>query len=158
VISTKSKSKIPKTHSWPIGAKAISDALKDTQQYELLEIRFRFWAGFMNDRGKGFPYPVLCVAYSGPKNFFSGSNWMAEKGYYDPKWEIVVYPVPRLWKHVIKGMLIAEALPKIRGWLISNVHSMGREGSHALTFQFDELKNEITSEETASSEWNTERC
>jgi hypothetical protein len=89
--------------------------------------------------------------------FFSASKSMAENGYYDPNWTIAVYAVPRPLKHVIQGKLIPEALPKIRAWLISNVHSLDREGFHALTFSFDELKNEIMSEGTASLQWNTER-
>jgi hypothetical protein len=88
---------------------------------------------------------------------FSASKSMAENGYYDPDWTIAVYAVPRTLKHVIHGILVPEALPKIRRRLISNVHSLDRERFHALTFSFDELKKEITSEETASLQWNTER-
>jgi hypothetical protein len=82
---------------------------------------------------------------------------MAENGYYDPDWTIEVYAVPRPLKHIVQGKLIAEALPKIRHWLISNAYALDREGSHSLTFSFDELKNEITPEETASFEFTTER-
>lgn len=151
------KSTIPKTHSYPIGFKAMSDALSGVPQHELLKVEFSFWKSLIRDHGTAIPYQVLCVSYSGPMHLFSGSKSMAEKGRYDAKWAIKVYPVPRPLKHVVQGKLIAEALPKIRDWLISNVHSLEREGSHALTFSFDELKNEITSEETACLDWKTER-
>jgi hypothetical protein len=72
-------------------------------------------------------------------------------------WTVEVDAVPRPLKHVIQGQLIAEALPKIRKWLISNDHSLEREGGHQLTFYFDELKNEVTSEENSSPQWDTER-
>jgi hypothetical protein len=145
VIPTKSKSKIPKTHSYPLGAKAISDALIDVPQLELLGIEFWFSRRWGKDNGTSVPYHVLRVFYSGPTHF------------YGPRWAIRVHPVPRHLKHAIQGKLIAEALPKVRDWLISNVHSLDREGLHALTFSFDELNNEITSEETTSSEFATER-
>ena len=157
VIPTKSKSKIPKTHSYPIGAKAISDALADVPQHELLEVNFWFLKSSAKDHVTAIPYQVLRVSYSGPAHFFSASKSMAENGVLDAKWSILVHPVPRPLKHIVQGKLMAEALPKIRHWLISNVHSLDREGFHALTFSFDELKNEITSEETASSEFTTER-
>ena len=157
MIPTKSKSKIPKTHSYPIGAKAISDALTGVPQRELLNIEFWFRGRSVKDHGTTVPYQVLHVSYSGPMHFFSLSKSMAENGYYDPRWTIRVHAVPRPLKHIVQGKLMAEALPKIRHWLVSNVHSLDREGFHALTFSFDELKNEITSEETASSEFTTER-
>jgi len=148
VIPTKSKSKIPKTHSYPIGAKAISDALADVPQHELLEVNFWFLKSSAKDHITAIPYQVLRVSYSGPAHFFSASKSMAENGVLDAKWSILVHPVPRPLKHIVQGKLMAEALPKIGHWLISNVHSLDREGFHALTFSFDELKNEITSEES----------
>ena len=157
MIPTKSKSKIPKTHSYPIGPKAISDALADVPQHELLEVNFWFLKSSAKDHVTAIPYQVLRVSYSGPAHFFSASKSMAENGVLDAKWSILVHPVPRPLKHIVQGKLMAEALPKIGHWLISNVHSLDREGFHALTFSFDELKNEITSEETASSEFTTER-
>jgi hypothetical protein len=144
VIPTGYKTKIPRTHSYPLAAKAISDALIGVPQRELLKIDFRFWKGFAKDRVIGAPYRVLSASYSAPSSPFGG-------------WAVNVHAVPRLLKQVIEGKLIAEALPKIRDWLISNDHSSEREGGHQLTFYFDELKNEITSEETSSSEWDTER-
>ena len=157
MIPTRSKSKIPQTHSYPIGAKAISDALADVPQHELLEVNFWFLKSSAKDHVTAIPYQVLRVSYSGPAHFFSASKSMAENGVLDAKWSILVHPVPRPLKHIVQGKLMAEALPKIGHWLISNVHSLDREGFHALTFSFDELKNEITSEETASSEFTTER-
>jgi len=157
VIPTRSKSKIPQTHSYPLGAKAISEALIDVPQRELLSIEFWFPRRWGKENGTSVPFQVLRVYYSGPTHFFSASKSMAEKGYYDPRWAIRVHSVLRPSKHVVQGKLITEALPKVRDWLISNVHSSDREGFHALTFSFDELKNEIISEESASAEFTTER-
>ncbi len=144
MIPTGYKTRIPKTLSYPLGAKAISDALIGVPERELLKINFWFWKGFAKDRVPGAPYRVLSASYSGPGRM---SGWIVR-----------VYAAPRALKHKIQSKLISEALPKMRGWLRSNFHSSEREGGHQLTFYFDELKDEITSEETSSSEWNTERA
>jgi hypothetical protein len=143
VIPTEYKSKIPKTLSYPVGAKAISAALADVPQRELLKIKFVYWKGFVKDRVIGAPNRVLEASYSGP-GVLSG-------------WTIDVFPVPRPFKHVIQVKLIAEALPKATAWLKSNFHSTDREGGHHLTFSYDELKNEIIAEERSSTDWQTER-
>jgi hypothetical protein len=109
VIPTNYKKKIPRTHSFPLAAKAISDALIGVPQRELLKIDFWFWKGFVKDRVVGHPYGVLSVSYSGPGLGPSG-------------WRIQVRAVPRPLKHMIQGKLMADALPKIKDWLLSNPH------------------------------------
>jgi hypothetical protein len=144
VIPTGFKTKIPGTHSYPMGAKAISDALIGVPQHELLKIYFRHRKGFAKDRVPGAPYCVLEASYLGPGPL-SG-------------WSITVQSVPRSLKHIVQGKLATEGLPRIRAWLLSNAHFLDREGGHHLRFYFDELKDEITSEETSSSAWSTERA
>ena len=109
MIPTGHKKKIPSTHSYPLGAKAISDALIDVPQRELPKINFDFYTGFAKDRVPGAPYRVLSASYSG-STFLSLAGWIVE-----------VHAVPRPLKHVIPGKLIADALPKIREWLISTI-------------------------------------
>lgn len=137
MIPTGYKSQIPKTHSYPLGAKAISDALVGVPQWPLLKINFSR-KGFVRDRWPESSLEVLSICYAG-------------------SWEIYVNPVPRPLKHEVQVKLIAEALPKIRKWLESNPQSLDREGGHRLTFFFDELSSELTTEEYSSSEWRTER-
>jgi hypothetical protein len=145
VIPTGYKSKIPKTHSYPLGAKAISDALAGAPQFDLLELWFSSgWKRFGRDRILVAPKEVLTLQYSGPGGPLAG-------------WKIYIRPVPSVRKHEVKSKLIAEALPRIRRWLESNLHSLDREGGHRLTFFFDELTGELTAEEYSSSDWNTER-
>lgn len=142
MIPTGYKSEIPKTHSYPLGAKAISEALAGVPQWDHLKIDFSFFWGFAKDRIPGVPYQVFTVAYS---------------GYREPEWTIWVCPVLRTLKHEIQTKLIAEALPKARKWLESCPNWTNREGGHRLTFFFDELSNELTTEEYSSAEWNTQR-
>jgi hypothetical protein len=113
-------------------------------QHELLKIEFCFWKGFAKNRVPCAPYRVLRACYSAA-------------GLHPSGWSIEVHAVPRSLKHTMQGKLMSEALPKIKHWLVSNPYSLDREGGHQLTFYFDELKDEITSDETSSTEWSTER-
>lgn len=144
MIPTGRKSKIPKTHSYPLGAKALSDALVGVPQWDYLKINFcRTWQGFAKSRIPCAPYVVLSVSYDG---YGYGLGWTMQ-----------VSPVPRLLKHKVQVKLIAEALPKIRKWLESNPGSLDREGGRRLTFFFEELSGDLTTEEYSSLEWNTGR-
>ncbi len=145
MIPTGYKKEIPRTHSYPLGAKAISEALAGVPQFDLLRINFSFgWKGFAKDRVPGAPYKVLIVNYYGPSGSLSG-------------WNIYVRPVPRVLKHEIQTKLLTEALPKLKIWLQATPHSLDREGAHHIEFLFDELAGELITEEYSSTEWRTER-
>jgi hypothetical protein len=156
IIPTRYKSKIPHTLSYPVGAKAISEALRDAPQFSELTVCFSFWNQLARHHGTAAPYRVIDALYSGPIRFFSASRTIEEQSH-DPRWTITVHAVPRALRHEIQAKIIAEALPAIRSWLVSNPHGSDREGGHLLTFSFDELKNELISEETASVAWKTEK-
>jgi len=156
IIPTRHKSKIPHTLSYPVGAKAISDALRGVPQFDQLIVHFRFWNQLARHHGTSIPYEVIGALYSGPLRFLSGSRSIEEQSH-DPRWVISVHAVPRSIRHEIQAKVVAEALPAIRSWLISNPHASGREGYHGVTFSFDELKNELISGETASMLWQTEK-
>lgn len=120
----------------------ISDALAGVPQWDLLKINFFFYRGFAENRVPGAPYEVLSFSYSGLR---------------EPEWTIRVSPVPRPLKHEVQLKLLEEALPKARKWLESSPSWTNREGGHWLKFFFDELSNELTTEEHSSPEWNTQR-
>ncbi len=78
MIPTAHKSKIPKTISYPVGAKAISDALIGVPQCELLKLDFVFQNRSVKDRKADAPYTVLTASYRGPMRLFSASKAMDE--------------------------------------------------------------------------------
>ncbi|HXM24329.1 MAG TPA: hypothetical protein VN948_23945 [Terriglobales bacterium] len=156
IIPTSYRAKIPKTLSYPLGTKTISEALAGVPQFDYLNINFRR-SRLAGHPATKIPYQVMEARYSGPSHSFSASKSMIEKGYYSPTWEITVLTVPRSLRHLLQGKLVAEALPAIREWLTTNPHSGEREGGHTLTFGFDELKNELTCNEESSIEWQTAR-
>jgi len=77
---------------------------------------------------------------------------------FDPRWRITVHAVPRSLRHEIQAKVLAEALPAIGLWLLSNPHASDRKGSHGVGFTFDELKNELISGEKVSTLWLTEKA
>jgi len=155
IIPTRFKSKLPHTQSYPIGAQAISGALRGVPQFAQLIVDFYLRKPSARRREPLMPYPVISVWYSGPMRYFSMSRTVEEQSR-GPRWLIQVDAVPRSLRHVIQSKIAAEALPAMRSWLMANMHDSHREGGHGLAFSFDELKDELISEETTSIEWQTE--
>lgn len=157
IIPTGHRAKIPKALSYPLGAKIISEALAGVPQFNYLNVNFRYWNRLARHHGTEIPYQVMEARYTGPLRFFSASKSMFEQGYYSPTWEITVFAVPRSLRHLLQSKLVTEALPSIRAWLTTNPHSVEREGGHSLMFSFDEMKDELTSNEESTIEWQTKR-
>jgi hypothetical protein len=155
IIPTAVRSKIPHTHSYPVGAKIISEALVGVPQFSDITVEFWFWNQLARHHGTATPYRVIQVQYSGPRRFFSASKSM--QSYYLPRWKVQVDAVPRVLRNLIKNKIVVEALPAIRSWLLASPHSTEREGGHGLVFTFDELKNELASQEHVSMDWQTTR-
>jgi hypothetical protein len=147
------KSKVPKTHTYPLGAKMISEALAGVPQFDGLTVRFYYYKPMARFNKPSTRYQVLQVSYSGPGT----SPWKRITENNLPKRKVRVDAVPCLLRHTIQSELIATALPAVRHWLMTNPHSNDREGSHALIFEYDELAEELRSEERSSIEWRTSR-
>ena len=155
IIPTRNKMKIPRTLSYPVGAKAISEALIGVPQFDELSVEFQFWNQLARRHGTATPYPVLQAQYHGPLRYLSATK--RTEGYHAPRWTISVDAVPRSLRHQIQSMIVNLALPLVKSWLLANPHSIEREGGHGLTFSFDELKNELRREEHVSIESKTTR-
>jgi hypothetical protein len=154
ILPTYTKEKIPHLLSYPVGAKAISEALMGVPQFDELSVGFFF--GNRLRRHHGTPFSLLDAGYSGPiRNIFTPK---VREPYLARRWTISVYAVPQPLRHLIQSKLVNEALPSVRSWLLANPHSSNREGSHSLSFSFDELKNELKSEKHASLQSQTIRA
>ncbi len=123
LIPTKHKEKIPKGFSYPIGAKDLSEGLKGVPQYINFELWYRvkdtFWASKYHEKVKAKePIRVIQVEYYRSRvNRSTPKDW-EESGHCDPKWTIRVYGLPSEYRAETKKQIIANALPKIREWLI----------------------------------------
>jgi len=141
LIPTRFRSKIAHTHSYPIGAEAISTALAGVPQFELLELTFSTTWAFQAAATK---YSLLHVKYQKRGSLFSASNTMVARGDLEAKWSIHVCPVPRSQRHAVQSKLLVSGLSTVRTWLNANT-SMSR-GRNTLSLFYDEDTTTLTYE------------
>ena len=103
MIQTESKQKLPKGHSYPIGANTLSDALIGVPQYELIKLCFWYKDGFRtlsyNKKLKeGGKIEILRAEHTAP--------------FYD--WRIHIMSVPSSVKHEVGKAMLAWVLPALR--------------------------------------------
>jgi hypothetical protein len=142
IIPTSSRSKIPRTLSYPIGAEAISAALASAAQLSEIKLIFYFWSDFNLRRRE---YEFLRVEYL--KSARAAEKWPIWSLYRRPpqsRWEIVVQPVPRVFRHRIRQYILDSALPQIAQWLLERT-DLGQPGHDVLTFFYDEKSDEFIS-------------
>ena len=150
IFPTSSRSKHSKEVSYPIGAEALSHALEGVPQYD--RIVCDFCGGSQHDRGKPQLY-VLNVRYEKRARRFSDAGSAFDRGFFDPRWKISVFAVPRQLRGAIKLLLLEQGLPEIvHPWLIAKNHLTGQTGGSALWLEYvraDNVFKPTTREEIA---------
>jgi len=119
MVPTEFKAMLSKRLSYPLGAAAVSEAVSGVPQYEQLRLWFSDHPGtsaieFQQVLREGTPYVVLQVAFKRWSMNLSGCNWMITNGWYDKKWQIIVYPVLREHRHAARDSLLRHALPAMK--------------------------------------------
>jgi hypothetical protein len=147
LIPTRYKSKIAHTHSYPIGAEAISLALAGVPQFERLELTF--WDYKFQPLAKS--YEVLKVEYLMRGSFHSASKEMVARGDLNARWSIVIKPVPRGQRHAVQNDLLERRFPFVKQWLIENT-SAGRIGRTTMTYFWYEDEQKLGYEESQKVE------
>jgi hypothetical protein len=140
IIPTLSRAKISHSLSFPIGAKDVSTALASTVQ--LAELKLHFYSGFDVGLRSGH-YEFLRVEYL--NNAKPAAKWPISDLYKRSpqyRWEIVVQPVPRAFRHRIKRYILDSALPQIAHWLAERAQ-LAQQGNDILTFFCDEKTEEF---------------
>ena len=140
LIPTLSKSKISSHLSYPIGAEAVSAATASASQFAQLQLRFYFLSDDSLRRGH---YEFLRAEYRHAERGLN--DWTTLHLYRRPpqyRWEIVVQPVPRVFRNRIKQHILDSALPHIASWL-SERSQLESQGSDILAFFFDEKTSEV---------------
>lgn len=142
MIPTRSKSKLPKTLSYPLGAQAISEALADAPHAADFTLSFSdigVWpaAEFQRRLREGAAYPVLVAEYEPVhKPGYYGANALIERGRYEAHWTLRVNPVRRELRHTVAELLRAHGLPAVAEWMRSS-DAAGWEGRrHQLRILF----------------------
>jgi hypothetical protein len=135
MFTVKSKSKIPRTESYPLKASEVPETLLTVPQAKLLEIRFWRYVRIRDWDRK--VWPLVTLTYSRRRVGTSTSNdWIAE-GWLGPSWQLTISPVPKTMRHVINSLLVAEALPKLKAWLEARKDLHGRFGRDSIHALFD---------------------
>jgi hypothetical protein len=146
IFPTRDRPKHSKLMAYPIGAEALSRALDGVPQHR--ELSCGFWAGNPHhEQHKRALLYFMAVTYEKVARSFHHSQTSAERGVFDPRWEIQVYAVPVETRAAIKRLLVDDVLPNIvHPWLTQKAALTGRTGGAALILYYDREKDVITSE------------
>jgi hypothetical protein len=140
IIPTLSRTKISRNLSYPIGAEQLSAALAATSQ--LPDLKLHFYSGFDVGLRSGH-YEFLRVEYLNQAT--PSEKWPISSLYKRPpqyRWEIVVQPVPRVFRHRIKQYVVDSALPQIADWLIERAQ-LAQRGNDILAFFYDDKADDL---------------
>ena len=147
MIPTKFKSKLPKTHSYPIGAELLSESLASVPQLEALSLNFY---GLWAFEGKGNLQSVLKVNHINIRESQYSSKSLVAQGFYNDTWEIVLYPVLAERKAELKRLLLFEGLPKVKEWLSAKRSQTWLEGRRTLSVSFDSNSRSLRYDEVGN--------
>lgn len=145
MIPTIYKSKLSHLMSYPTSAGKLSSALAEVSQINDLSISF--FASSQDPNKLKNPCQILHIGYSYQQVSLTSSNEFIAQGYYEPRWHIMVYPVPRTCVSVLKSKLAEEGLQKIREWLHLHKDATGEYGNCWLHLFYDADTNSLTYEE-----------
>jgi hypothetical protein len=140
IVPTLSRAKISRNLSYPIGAQQISVALSSTVQLPELKLHFYSWSDHGLRRGH---YEFLRAEYL--NNARPAEKWPVSSLHKRPpqyRWEILVQPVPRVFRHRIKQYIVDSALNQISNWLVERAQ-LTQQGSDILAFFYDEKTEEF---------------
>ena len=150
LIPTRKKIKLPKGYSYPVGAKEISEALAKIPQYDSISIIFRARDTYSASKHKEKirdqkTLTIIEAEYNNPQVNISSSNKMIESGYYDSRWILMVYALPKDFRHTANLTLKTEVLPKLKKWLnnIGIIEESDSSGYRIKSFGFDLETGEI---------------
>ncbi len=148
LIPTRYKQKVFHTHSWPIGAEAMSKALAGIPQFDQLELTFAATWAFQSAATK---YAVMHVRYQRRLRSFSDGNAGSAHDLMELGWGLHICPIPRSQRHAIQTRLIEEGLPLAKKWLTDNTAG-NRPGKTSISLFYDEEQGTMTHEVERSLE------
>jgi hypothetical protein len=149
MLTTDFKSKLPRKLSYPIGAEALSNALANAPFAEKLRLSFHTpnmsHSQFMQILDRRQPYVILLAEYRPQLSpGYSGANFMMDAGWYEARWELIVYPVLKEQRRLANVVLNEDGLPFVRQWLGSS-HEEGWLSRHqSIELIFDQAGGRIT--------------
>jgi hypothetical protein len=100
--------------------------------------------------GKQQPDTVLVAEYK-PSNKpgYGGTNFLVESGWYDEKWRLTVYPVPRAVRHLANLLIRELGLPLLVQWLRSSGRAGWLTRNQRIELQFNPAEETLSAEENS---------
>lgn len=150
MFPTRYKSKLSKALSYPMGAKEISDALVDAPNVREFELWFseapiRPASAFQRVLREALPYKLVVAEYRpATKPNYSAANFLIERGWYDPKWKLQVYPVLRQLRQPAAKLLHEQGFPAVLEWLRLSNRAGWDSRHHSLALMFNPAKRTLT--------------
>jgi hypothetical protein len=147
LIPTDHRAKLPKTMSYPIGAESVSETLAQVLQRDLLNLNFVFHSHFIKELERDSPFAIFEAEFTKFDMHLTASNYFIERGNYEEKWKLTVYPVPRQMKSIAKKLLLEKGLPRIAKWLATKRTPSWKTGRKTITILFDQAEESISFQE-----------
>lgn len=153
IIPTSYKSKLPHLLSYPIGAEAISESLKDVPQIAQLKLSFHahhrteLVSNAIKQLVNQKPYEIFSAVFQHLPPGLTASNEFIAEGWYEERWELTVYALPRTFKAAARKALLEEGLPKIAVWLSAPRTETWKYGRKFCRILFSEQNGEIEVQE-----------
>lgn len=148
---TASKAKIGKDFSWPLGAEAVSAALGDVPQADLIKLEFHSPEPHYSPELR--PPIVLAARYyfKARSIFFPRRPEIPRPS--TPTWNIEIWANHRVLKARIGPLLLEHGLPYvIKPWLVHNDGPLGREGEALVRLYFDRANDTLISQQWGAIE------
>jgi hypothetical protein len=155
MIPTLYKSRLPRSLSHPIGAQALSEALAGAPHVGSFTVAFSdlaIWpkSRFQKVLAEKQPYQILTARFSpGSRPGYGGSNKFIESGWYDAKWELMVYPVLRELRHVAHRLLLEQGLTSIKRWLDASARRGWMERWQYIELVFHPAESSLSAQESS---------
>ncbi len=135
IFPTDSKDKIGKDFSWPLGAEAISAALSNVLQANLIGLQF------MSPDQISLRYHLPPLVFEATY-YFRGPTVFSPQGSLSTSWQINIRAVQRMQRHRVKTLLLENGLPNlIKPWLQENYRPDVREGDARVRLWFDPIED-----------------
>ena len=144
IIPTGLKSKLGKHESYPVGAELLSRELAGLSMFKRLSVSFLRGGVTWSEIAAMTRFPILNAEY----NF---EQWMPGQVFGRPSWSIVVRPVPRELRGLIKARLVEGGFAKVRHWFERNADLWGSDGIRRFELQWDQSERKIVFEERSNS-------
>ena len=129
------RARLPRDFCYTLSAQTISAVLEGTPQFEALRVDFlssRFLP--RTRRVSQPPRPLLHALYHDRQ----GSRFLPLSSLTGPRWELWIYAVHREDLALVRELMNAQGLPRLRAWLLEHARPYETQTSLRLEILLDE--------------------